>query len=404
MSCKIEEFVPLEAGTVKIYTCGPSIYLAPHIGNYRTFLFEDILQRYLEYSGHRVVRALNITDLEDKAIAQAKKEGIPLKEMTDRNTKAFLSELMELGAEMPTFVPRASECVDQAVALIKILLEKGYAYWYKGDVYYDPLKFEGFGELAHIDMGKWPKKRRRFHKDTYPGDWWNKGDFILWRGHREGEEVYWDTELGKGRPAWNVQDPAMCTKYLGYKIDIYCGGIDNLVRHHDYNRAVVEGVTGEEFSRYWLHGAHLIVNGKKMSKSKGNIIYPKDLLGMGYDWGAIRFFLIYGYYRKRLNFKVDSFDRAFDRLQKLRDMVKRLEKNKGSDSPDPRAGKLVERMHENFRKKMDDDLHVKAAFDAVFEAVAKLISMEDRGMLGMTDSGRALEALKAIDGVLRSIF
>jgi len=290
MSRKLEEFKPIGDEKLRMYTCGPSIYQLPHLGNYRTFLFEDVLQRYLEYLGYNVERVLNLTDVEDKAIAEAEKEGTPLRKMTERNAKMFLRELKLLRAKPPDYLPRSSTSIEQAVHLIEELLKMGYAYWHEGNVYYDPLKFKGFGKLYRLDMTRWPKARRRFHKDTYPGNRWNLGDFILWHGFKQGDKVYWDTKLGKGRPAWNIQDPAMATQHLGFKADIACGGIDNIIRHHDYIIAVVEAVSGEEFARYWLHGAHLYVDGKKMSKSIGNIIYPKDLIDRGCNWQSIRFF------------------------------------------------------------------------------------------------------------------
>ena len=307
MSQKLEEFHPIEAGKVKMDTCGPSIYQLPHIGNYRTFLFEDVLLRYLEYLGYEVERTLGITDVEDKAIAEAEKEGKSLKQVTEKNTENFLEELKKLGAKKPTYIPRSSTSVNQAVQIIETLIKKSYAYKYKNNVYYDPTKFEGFGKLYGLDMTKWPKKKKRFHQDTYPGNRWNLGDFILWRGLKKGDEVHWNTSLGEGRPSWNIQDPANAMLTLGLEVDIYCGGVDNLIRHHDYVIAVVESFTGKQFARYWLHGEHLFVDGKKMSKSRDNIVYPKDMIERGCQWQHIRFFLISGYYRKRLNFTFKKF-------------------------------------------------------------------------------------------------
>ena len=187
---------------------------------------------------------------------------------------------------MPERIPRSSTSVEQAVYLIRKLLEKGCAYRHKGDIFFDPLKFEGFGKLFRLDMSKWPKTRKRFKQDTYPGRRWNLGDFILWHGCRKGDKVCWDTEIGRGRPSWNIQDPAMISETMGYSLDIFCGGIDNLYRHHDYNIAVMESVSGKELSRYWLHGQHVLVGGKKMSKSLHNIVYPEDLLAQGFFLGA----------------------------------------------------------------------------------------------------------------------
>jgi cysteinyl-tRNA synthetase len=406
MTRRLEEFQPFEDGKVRMYTCGPSIYLLPHIGNYRTFLYEDVLHRYLKYLGYRVERALNITDVEDKAITEAEKEGTTLKELTDRNSKIFLKELEKLGAKIPEKIPCSSTSVEQAVRLIEILLKKGYAYWNEGNVYYDPLKFKGFGKLYRLDMTKWPKEKRRFHKDTYPGNRWNRGDFILWHGYKEGDkEVYWNTSLGKGRPAWNVQDPAMATQSLGTKIDIYCGGVDNMIRHHDYVIAVVEGVTGKQFARFWLHGEHLCVDGKKMSKSRGNIIYPKDLVKGGCQWQHIRFFLINGYYRKRLNFTVKKFQKACDRLHQFKNMVNTLQNLKATDGKStPRAKKLIAGLKQDFEENMNNDLHVKKAFDALFTIVSKLVSLKEKGQVIKEDAEKAVAELKSIDQVLQVIF
>jgi len=388
-----------------MYTCGPSIYQLPHIGNYRTFLHEDVLHRYLEYLGFKVDRALNITDVEDKAIAEAEKEGTPLKMLTKRHAKIFLDELKQLGTKKPTYIPRSSTSVDQAVRIIEILLRKGYAYWYKGNVYYDPLKFKGFGKLYGSDMIRWPREKRRFHKDAYPGNRWNLGDFILWHGYKEGDKIYWNTSLGKGRPAWNVQDPAMATQSLGTKVDLYCGGVDNIIRHHDYVIAVVEGFTGEQFVRYWLHGEHLYVDGKKMSKSRGNIIYPKDLVERGCQWQHIRFFLINGYYRKRLNFTFKKFKKACDRLQQFKNMVNNLQNfKKIGKKSNLKTKKLIARLKRDFENSMNSDLHVKDAFDALFKTVTKLVSLTEKGKVSKEDVAEAVAELKNIDHVLKVIF
>ena len=269
LSRKLKIFTPFENGDVKMVTCGPSIYQLPHIGNYRTFVFEDVLQRYLEYLGYRVKRVLTITDVEDKAINEAKKQNKPLKELTDYNLKQFIEELKQLKVKIPDYIQRSSAFVEQSANLVEILLKKGYAYWHnhKGrkNVYFNPLKVENFGKLFKLDMSKWPKKKIRFHKDTYPGSRWNLGDFILWHGFKEGEEVYWDTNIGRGRPSWNIQDPAMVPVDFDFKADIWCSGIDSTYRHHDYIIAVVEAVTDKPFVRYWLHGAHLFLEGEKMS-------------------------------------------------------------------------------------------------------------------------------------------
>jgi len=392
-----------------MFTCGPSIYQLPHIGNYRTFVFEDILQRYLEYLGYKVERVLNITDVEDKALAEAEKQNINLKELTDSNIKTFISELKQLKVKIPDYLPRSSTSVDQAVHLIEILLEKGYAYWHthKGrkNIYYDPLKFDGFGKLFGLDMSKWPKKKCRFHRDTYTGNKWNKGDFILWHGYKEGDKVYWDTRIGKGRPSWNIQDPAMMPKNFDFKADIWCSGIDSTYRHHDYIIAVVEAITGKPFVCCWLHAGHLLLEGEKMSKRKGNIEYPGGLLEAECIWNHIRFFFIYGHYRRKLNFTFKEYTKVCRLLKNFRDMVNKLSVAEGAEQKSSvRAKKLVKKIKTVFEENMNNDLQVKAAFDSLYKTVSRLVRLKEKQELSADDSREASAKLKAIDYVLQAIF
>jgi cysteinyl-tRNA synthetase len=403
----VEPFTPIEDMKIKMYTCGPSTYQRAHIGNYRTFLYEDILQRYLEYLGYKVTRLITLTDVEDKAISEAKKEQISVEELTQRNEAKFFKDFELLKIKVPDYTVRASTVVGQSVALIKTLVEKGYAYHYahKGadNVYFDPLKFEGFGKLAHLDMSKWPRKKRRFHLDTYPGTPWNRGDFVLWHGCKKDESVCWDTEIGRGRPAWNIQDAAMVTKHLGFTIDVACGGVDNLVRHHDYALAVAEAVSSKPFARFWLHGAHLLVDGKKMSKSRGNVYYPADLLEKGFREEHVRFFLIYGQYREKLNFTWEKLAETSRKLDAFQRMVQDLETARATDSSE-KAEKLVARIISGFEECMDDDLGVKAAFDELFSVVSALHQFKEKSKLGLKDAEVAVANLKKVDSILQVIF
>ena len=359
---------------VKMYTCGPSTYQQAHIGNYRTFLFEDILQRYMEYLGYKVTRLITLTDVEDKAIAQAKKENLTIEQLTAKNEAVFFQDFKLLRIKTPDYSIRASSAVDQAAKLIAQLLEKGYAYRYQYEgaenVYFDPLKFKGFGKLSHLDMTKWPKKKRRFHKDTYPGTPWNMGDFIIWHGCEHGYVCY-QTPIGSGRPAWNIQDAAIVTKHLGFSIDVACGGIDNLVRHHDYTLAIAEAVSGKPFSSYWLHGGHLFVNGKKMSKSTGNVYYPNDLLEKGFSGEHLRFFLIYGPYREKLNFTLEKLAETSRKLDSFKNMIRELQEQK-SDRSHPKMAVLISRLVSDFENAMNNDLSVKSAFDKLYETISEL--------------------------------
>lgn len=372
-------------------------------------MFEDVLQRYLEYLGYSVERVLTITDVEDKAIAEAKKQNMPLHELTDANVKTFIEELKKLKVKIPDYIQRSSTTINEAADLIETLLQKGYAYWHthKGrkNVYFKPLKFDGFGKLFRLDMSRWPKQTKRFHKDTYPGTRWNRGDFILWHGYKQGDKVYWDTKIGKGRPSWNIQDPAMVPETFDYKADIWCSGIDSTYRHHDYIIAIVESLTGKPFVRYWLHAAHLFFEGEKMSKRKGNMKYPRDLLETECVWNHIRFFFIYGHYRQKLNFTFKDYNKICKLLQSFRKMTKTLKVSEDSEQKSSTKTKeLVKQITADFEQNMNNDLQVKTAFDSLYETVSSLVKLKEKQMLSAQDSKEALEKLKAIDYVLQAIF
>jgi cysteinyl-tRNA synthetase len=404
LTLKNELFKPSEDKEVKMYTCGPSTYQPAHIGNYRTFLFEDIFQRYLEYLGYNVKRLMTLTDVEDKAIEQAKKENLTVEELTRKNEAVFFKDFELLKIKRPDYPVRASTAVDQAVNLISKLVDDGCAYFYTYEgaknVYFDPLKFKGFGKLAHLDMSRWPKKKRRFHKDTYPGTPWNLGDFLLWHGCEQ-DDVCYQTSIGNGRPAWNIQDAAIVTKHLGFTIDVGCGGIDNLVRHHDYTLTIAEAISGKQFSRYWLHGGHLFVDGKKMSKSKGNVYYPHDILAKGFSGGQLRFFLIYGPYRKKLNFTFEKLAETSRKLDSFKRIVADLQETKPSSQAEKQE-KLTSKITADFEFNMNNNLDVKSAFDSLNETVSELHKM--RQTLSTQDIKNMLKCLRRVDSVLQCIF
>ena len=400
---KREAFRPRNVGnTVRMFTCGPSIYDFSHVGNFRTFLFEDVLERYLEYLGYRVERVINFTDVEDKAIAKAARTGKTLSEMTHAVEDRFFRDCQTLGIRLPETIPRSSTSVDQAVYLVEALLEKGYAYRHGMDIFYDPLKFKGFGRLYGLDMNRWPKRKIRFKKDTYPGKRWNLGDFILWKGRRkEDGDIYWKTSLGEGRPAWNIQDPAMVTKHLGYTVDIWCGGIDNLYRHHDYNIAVVEAVSGETLSNWWLHCEHVLAGDKKMSKSSGNILYVKDLLESGFSPHHLRFFLIAGHFRQRVKITPARMYESRGRIDTLRELASRLREAAPGDPKDgSMSGEPADRLMRAFENRMNDNLDVHGAVDAVTDTVQSVAAKETLRGMSREEKASALRALRKIDGVL----
>jgi cysteinyl-tRNA synthetase len=393
---KLEPFRPVDKKRVTVFTCGPSVYQRSHVGNFRTFLFEDVLVRYLEFSGSTVKRGMTITDIEDKAVEEAAKRGTTVTQLTDDNLRVFVKEMKLLGMKVPDYLSRASESVDESVAIIKKLLSRGVAYRHDGNIYFDPTRFPGFGKLYGLDMSTWPKEKRRFHKDTYPGMRWNRGDFIIWHGPEAAGPNYWETEIGRGRPSWNVQDPSMVARHFSETLSVYCGGIDNLVRHHDYSRAILESVRPYPMARFWLHCRHLFVKGRKMSKSRGNIYYTDTLLKKGYAAEEIRFFLIYGHYRERLNYTDSGMRKSAERLKGFREMVKRIAK-KAVSAPDQAA---AQKIRDVFAKQMDNDLDVSSAFDALyaFVAAADISKLDARQAAGM------IKALKEIDQVLAVIF
>ncbi|MDD5203891.1 MAG: hypothetical protein PHS17_00645 [Desulfobacterales bacterium] len=397
---KKELFKSREPGKVKMFTCGPSVYSRSHLGNYRTFLFEDILQKYLEHLGYRVDRMINLTDVEDKGIEEAQAKGVTLRELTAPVEDLFFEEARLLGIRLPDYFPRSSTSVEQAVDLIKILTKKGHAYFHGKNVFYDPLKFDGFGKLFGLDMSHWPKQKRRFSRDTYPGQRWNLGDFILWHGGR-GDHIYWNTDLGIGRPSWNVQDAAMITKHLGYQIDIACGGVDNLFRHHDYTLAIVESISGETFCPYWLHGALVLVNGRKMSKSRGNVVYVDELVEQGHKPVAIRFAMIYRHYRSELNLVPDYLAWSAERLEAFNSMARTL-----SETEPDRGGTVnpleseISETGSLFRERMNDDLDVQGGFDLLFDKLSGWMSLKKEGRFHPQSSARLKEELRKIDAVL----
>jgi len=395
---RIEPFRPVNKRVITIFTCGPSVYQRAHIGNFRTFLFEDVLVRYLEYSGYKIQRGMNLTDIEDKAIREAQRRRTTVKGLADRNIREFILEMKFLEMKIPDYLPKASDCVNESVNLIEQLIDRGTAYWHRCNVYFDPLRFPGFGKLYGLDMSKWPSKKRRFHKDTYPGTQWNLGDFILWHGCESDDEFTWNTRIGRGRPAWNIQDPGMVSKYFQETLSIYCGGIDNLFRHHDYTLAILESVRQYPMAKYWLHSNHLYVNGSKMSKSKGNILYADDLHKKGYNAKEIRFFLIYGHYRERINYSERQMTKTTDRLRTFKGMIRKI--NAKASSKAVFCGEIARSLRNTFTRQMDNDLNLKWAFDGLYRIVSG-IQMEE---LKPVEASGIIKTLQEIDSVLKVIF
>src|SRR4030042_1328594 len=309
LSRRKESFVPVEECRVGLYTCGPTVYNYAHIGNFRAFLCEDLLKRWLEHCGFKVTHVMNITDVDDKTIKGSQKQGIPLQQYTAHYTEAFFDDIKALNIELADFYPRATEQIPEMTALIKKLLEKGYAYRGEdGSVYFAINKFPDYGKLSHINIREL-KVGARVRQDEYAKE--EAQDFALWKAWSvEDGDVFWETEIGKGRPGWHVECSAMSMRYLGETFDVHCGGVDNIFPHHENEIAQSESATGKPFANYWLHNEHLLVEGKRMAKRFGNYYTLRDLLGKGYAPDAIRFLLLSTHYRQQFNFTFEGLEAA----------------------------------------------------------------------------------------------
>jgi cysteinyl-tRNA synthetase len=401
MGRRREPFETRERGVVKMFTCGPSVYRTPHLGNYRTFLYEDILHRYLQYRGNQVRRLMNLTDVEDKALAEAQRRQTSLESVTAPIVEQFRREAAMLGINLPAQLPRSSTSVEMAAEVTDTLMDKGYAYRHGGNIYFDPLQYEGFGRLYGLDMSKWPRTKRRFSRDTYSGLRWNLGDFILWHGFRQGHTIFWDTMVGRGRPSWNVQDPAMILKHLEPSIDVVCGGIDNLYRHHDYTLAIMEAYSEQPFSRFFLHGGHLYVEGKKMSKSRGNVLYLAELLERGFSPTQVRFFLTTGMYRDKLNFTFDNLRKACATLDSIQESVSALAARELEGAGENRMWrKDIGRLGSNFVQAMNNDLDVPRAIESLGTDLTQMNALAADHGISPSAGAELRQALSSIDSVL----
>src|SRR5256712_3684398 len=368
-SRQLEDFAPRDSAARKIdiYTCGPTVYSRAHIGNFRAYIFEDLLQRHLELRGYRVHRVMNITDVDDKTIRGACEANIPLAEFTAPFKHAFFEDIETLRIRRADEFPAATDqhYIDRMIEMIGTLISRGLAYQADDkSVYFRINKFPDYGKLAHFDLTQLQSTGRVKH-DEYDKE--HIGDFALWKAWDEEDgDVKWDSPWGPGRPGWHIECSAMATALLGDQIDIHCGGGDNIFPHHEAEIAQTEGVTGRKFVRYWLHCAHLLVDGQKMSKSFGNFYTIPDVLAKGYTGREIRYALIRVNYRTQLNFTWDGMKEARESLERIDDWLQRLREvagdKKGNSKIDIQLG------HE-FEEALDDDLNISAALGFLFETI-----------------------------------
>jgi len=399
-SREFEEFQPRDPAERKIgiYTCGPTVYSRAHIGNFRAYIFEDLLQRHLELRGYKVHRVMNITDVDDKTIRGAREVGIPLTKFTAQFKKAFFEDIETLRIKHADEFPAATDqhYIDRMIGMIDTLISRGLAYQADDrSVYFRINKFPDYGKLAHFDLTQLQPTGRVKH-DEYDKE--HIGDFALWKAWDEEDgAIGWESPWGRGRPGWHIECSAMATALLGNQIDIHSGGVDNIFPHHEAEIAQSEGVTGTKFVRYWLHCAHLLVDGQKMSKSLGNFYTLPNLLEKGYTGREIRYALMRVHYRAPLNFTCEGMEEARQALARIDEWLLRLRETAAKKIDD---GKNTTQPKEQFEEALDDDLNISAALGFLFESIRETNRALDRDELDPASANAWLKWWERVNRVL----
>ncbi len=396
---KKESFIPIKKSSVGLYTCGPTVYNYPHIGNYRAYVFGDVLKRYLQFKGFVVNHVMNITDVDDKTIRDSQKARVSLKDFTQKYEAAFFEDLEALNIVHANTYPRATEHIQEMAAMIKKLLDKGIAYKTDDGIYYDIRKFKGYGRLARINLEELEAGASgRVKADEYAKE--HVQDFALWKfWSADDGDVFWDVPVGRGRPGWHIECSAMSAKYLGDQFDIHTGGVDLVFPHHQNEIAQTEGVTKKRFVKYWMHNEWLLVDGRKMSKSLGNFYTLRDVLGRGYDPYAVRYLYLGTHYRQNMNFTFEGLDAARQALQRIWDCYAALAGVSGARH-NPAVHKRVDRVKKEFAKAMDEDLDTPPALAALFNFIKDVNVWMAGNELSREDAQAIREAFEEIDRVL----
>lgn len=397
LSRQKEVFEPCRPDKVRLYSCGPTVYDHAHIGNFRSFLLADLLKRYLRYLGFEVYHVMNITDIEDKIIRRTRREGVKLRDLTEKYTEAFFQDLDSLNVERADLYPRATDHVEEMIQLISNLLNKGLAYESNGSVYFSIAKFGDYGRLARLDISGM-QDGVRVDTDEYGKD--HVRDFVLWKCWVETDgEVYWDSPFGRGRPGWHIECSCMSMKYLGESFDIHTGGVDLIFPHHQNEIAQSEGMTGKSFVKMWVHNEMLMVKGEKMSKSRSNFFRLKEIARTPGDYSAYRYLLITSHYRNTLNFTFETLEAAKNALQRLRRLNQRL-KGIGAESSGEDCTEVVAEARRDFKAHLDNDLNTPRAMAAVFELVGRVEKSLNQGDISGKGAIQVLEFFNEIDRVL----
>ncbi|HXA67333.1 MAG TPA: cysteine--tRNA ligase [Bryobacteraceae bacterium] len=392
---QVEPFAPLQGNTVRMYTCGPTVYHYAHIGNFRTFTFEDILRRWLRARGYQLDHVMNITDVEDKIIRNAAAANKSLTEYTEQYTQAFLDDMAALRLERPERLVKATDHIKEMVHAIQELSSRGFTYQSDGSVYYRISKFPGYGKLSHNDFSG-IRAGARVDVDEY--DKANARDFVLWKAPKD-SEPFWDSEIGPGRPGWHIECSAMAMKYLGETLDIHAGGVDLIFPHHENEIAQSEAITSKPFARFWLHAEFLSIEAQKMSKSAGNFYTLRDLLEMDYEPEVVRYLLASVPYRKKLNFTFDGLKAAATAIDRLRNFKLRLETDKYPEGANEKILERTETSARRFGESLDDDLNTAEALAALFEFVRDANTAMDAGEFRAGNATPALELLAQFDAI-----
>jgi cysteinyl-tRNA synthetase len=397
LSGETRPFEPLVAGHVGIYSCGPTVYGPAHIGNFRSFLFADLLVRYLRYRGYHVTWVMNITDIDDKIIRGAAAEGIPTTALAERFTERFLADADALLMTRPDVLPRATDHIDQIVSLVATLLDTGHAYRTDdGSIFFRIASWPRYGQLARLDPDAM-RVGERVEADEYAKD--DVRDFALWKGPKPGEPS-WDTRIGPGRPGWHIECSAMSMAHLGTSFDLHTGGVDLVFPHHEDEIAQSEAATGEPFVRTWLHCAHLGVGGEKMAKSTGNIARVAELVDAGVSPRALRYALIAVHYRAPLSYTDESLAAAAAAVDRIDAALTALAAYREACPDDPTLGNVLDATRSGFEAGLDDDLNVSAALGALFEGVRELNRRLSARSISTADAARAAALLRELDAVL----
>lgn len=396
-----ETLKPIQENHVRIYTCGPTVYHYAHIGNFRTYIFEDLLRRTLKFFDFKVTQVMNLTDIDDKTIKGAIAKGITLDEFTKVYKEAFFADIKTLNIQLAEFYPAATDYIGEMVGVIQGLLDKGYAYKSNdGSIYYAISKFPRYGCLSHLHLDNLQAgASQRVASDEYDKD--HVADFVLWKAYdptRDGK-IFWESPFGKGRPGWHIECSAMAMKILGSTIDIHVGGIDNMFPHHENEIAQSEAYSGKPFANIWMHSDHLLVDNKKMSKSLGNFYTLRDLQNKGYTGRQVRYMLLQTHYKTSLNFTMIGLDAAKESLHRLNGFIQRLlEIENGYEGGEVTA--ILDRALEHFSKALADDLNIAVALAVVFDLMREVNALSDANKLNKNEAMKVIDLLKRFDSVL----